>query len=240
MFRDIVYSMCCVVALLGEVVGIDEMEDNVRMPRIAYSQGECKSVSAYHAYISNPESGFKFFMPRSAAELEELYVMYNTGKINGAYGFTPSEILWHAVSENIKQEFLYRCMDEEENVIDEYVSWFEESIKLLDKFRDQLFLKPLYESPSLILVKGLQSFIGELESVKIKGSPFVRSSTHLLPTLSKIDEFFDKSSNFKRFNLLKWHKATFLTEEFIGSPACTAIYDELRRSFTEGFSPETF
>jgi hypothetical protein len=224
----VIECVCCLFLSI-EVVAMG-------FPTVAFSENEGEALSKYHSWITDPEMGFKYFMPRTEGELAALYNSYMLGEISTSC-MSPTEEIWSSVSGNILYEFLYRCIDCNKSVTDEYISYFGTFVKIVENFQDQSFLEVLYGGTSYGLGDSLIRFIGCVESTIEKHPGLTRESTYLLHTICEVDKILSTSSNFKDVELAEYYKQCYLKrDEFIESPEYQAMYGAISGAFAEGVS----
>jgi hypothetical protein len=234
MFRgNTVRAVCCAAALTCGGADVGGMTTDMKMPTIAYSQNEGPALAEYHKHIADPEMGFEYFMPRSKEELETLYNIYKSGQIDRILSFSPLEVLWHSIIDEIRFELLFRCKDGDKNILDEYLSWFRDFIRMVDEFPDQTFVAPIKATTTGALSERLGLLLLELEYDFSKNN-LSRSSAHLPYCVDFIDKLLKSSRNFHEIDLSGYYRRRFLTDEFINSAEYKAIRSSLEEKFLRG------
>ncbi|GHT90992.1 hypothetical protein FACS1894122_02550 [Alphaproteobacteria bacterium] len=220
--------ICCFACI--EVIG-----GNMNLPTIAFSKKEGVALSAYHKQMADPAMGFKYFMPRSKNELLSLYNLYISGEIKSRRGVPVAEALWGNIVDNVDAEFSFRCEDNDKSIIDDYLSYFSDFIKIVDEFHDQSFLEVLHHRGRCNLGKSLALFVISSEDY-LEESNLAREFTYLPYMVSEIDKILNASRSFQDIKLAEFYRTHYLTDEFRNSPKYQEMYNAIAKTFEKGVS----
>jgi hypothetical protein len=202
-----VSGVCCAAVVCAVVTEVKGMERVGRMPTIAYSQNEGPELSDIHQIWVRDEIYCKYFMPRSEEELNSLYEIYTSWQIEEECS-SALRSMWFDIVDVIRVEFIYRCKDGDRNIIDEYLLWFKEFVRITDNFPDQLFLEPLLDEGLFGLPNRLGWILHELDL----HDELTEDAFYIV---GRIDEIFEYSARYYGYALAEsFHRSMLRKSEY--------------------------